>query len=162
MKVAVVSDTHDNVWKLGQAMPHLAAADAVIHCGDLVAPFVVHRIGEGVGDTPVHIVWGNNEGDKLWIGKAADEFPHVTLHGVMATIELQGIEVAVCHFPHVAEGLAHSGLYGMVCFGHSHKSHEEWVGECLMLNPGEVMGMRGPSTMALVDLPQRSVEWIDL
>ena len=162
MKIAVLSDSHDNIWKLNQAMPHLAAADAVIHCGDLVAPFVVRRMAEGVGGTPVHIVWGNIQGDTFRIGEVSSEFDHIIIHGDMGTVELQGIDVAITHYPHVAEGLAHSGRYGMVCFGHTHKRHEEWVGECLMLNPGELMGMRGPSAIAVVDLPQRSVEWIEL
>ena len=74
MKVAVLSDSHDNIWKLDQAMPYLAAADAIIHCGDLVAPFIVRQIAEGVGDTPVHIVWGNNDGDTFHIGKVAEGF----------------------------------------------------------------------------------------
>jgi putative phosphoesterase len=162
MRIAVLSDSHDNIWNLKRAMPHLNAADAVIHCGDIVAPFVVSTIAEGVGDTPVHLVWGNNEGDKYRMGKVIEELPHVSMHGAMGMLQLEGINIAFCHFPHVAEELAQSGHYGMVCYGHSHKAHEEWVRECLLLNPGEVMGMRGPSTMALVDLPERSVEWIDL
>ncbi len=162
MKVAVISDSHDNIWKLNQAMPHLKAADAVIHCGDLVAPFVVSNIAEGVGDTPVHIVWGNNQGDTYRIGIMVEKLPHVTLHGFMADLELEGIAIAVCHYPHVARGLAHSGKYGMVCFGHTHTPHEEWVDDCLLLNPGEVMGLRGRSTIVLVNLPERSVEWIEL
>ena len=48
MKIAVLSDTHDNIWKLAQAMPHLAAADAVIHCGDLIAPFMIKRLAAGI------------------------------------------------------------------------------------------------------------------
>ena len=162
MKVAVISDTHDNVWKLAKAMPHLAAADAVIHCGDLVSPSTVRDLAKGVGNTPIHIVWGNNETDKSGIERLVEEFPHVTHHGMTAEIELQGLKVAACHYLRVAQRLASSGLYDMVCYGHKHKPHEEWIGDCLLLNPGEVMGMRGPSTIALVDLPERSVEWIDL
>ncbi len=40
--------------------------------------------------------------------------------------------------------------------------HQEWIGECLLLNPGELMGIRGPSRLAIVDTDDRSVEWIDL
>lgn len=161
MKVAVLSDSHDNVWKLDQAMPHLAAAEAVIHCGDLVAPFVVQRLGEGVGDTPVHIVLGNNEGDLFRIARVVDELPHVKFHGVLAEIELQGVMIAACHDPQVARGLARSGFYGMVCYGHTHAPHEEWIGDCLLLNPGELMALHGRSTIALVELPQRAVQWIE-
>lgn len=162
MRVAVLSDSHDNIWNLKRAMPHLAAAHAVIHCGDIVAPFIVRTIAEGVGDIPVHFVWGNNEGDKMRVGKVIEEFPNLTMHGDIGILQLEGVNIAFSHYPHIAEELARTGHYGMVCYGHSHEVHEEWIGACLLLNPGEVMGMRGPSTMALVDLPDRFVEWIDL
>ncbi len=90
MKIAVLSDSHDNIWKLAAAMPHLAAADAVIHCGDLCSPFMVTRIGEGVGGKPVHIVWGNNDGDPRLIGRNARAFPGITLHGELARFEFGG------------------------------------------------------------------------
>jgi putative phosphoesterase len=162
MQVAVLSDSHDSKAMLDQAMLHLAAADAVIHCGDLISPFMVEQLAEGVGDTPVHIVWGNNDGDTFWIGKTAQKHSNVTLHGVMAEIELGGVKVAVCHYPHIALRLAQSGAYGLVCYGHSHTAHEEWIGDCLLLNPGELMGLRNPSSIALVELPGRSVERVDL
>jgi putative phosphoesterase len=162
MRLAVLSDSHDNIWNVKKAIPHIKAADAAIHCGDIVAPFIIQSIAEGIGDVPVHFVWGNNAGDKFRIAEVVEAFEHVMMHGVLGRLQLEGIDIAFCHYPHVAEELAHSGHYGMVTFGHTHTKHEEWIGECLLLNPGEVMGMRNPSTMALVDLPERTVEWIDL
>ena len=44
MKLAVLSDTHDNIPKLEAALRMMAEADAVLHCGDLCSPFVVERI----------------------------------------------------------------------------------------------------------------------
>ncbi len=40
MKLAILSDTHDNVWALRVALTHLSRAEAVIHCGDLCSPFM--------------------------------------------------------------------------------------------------------------------------
>lgn len=162
MKIAVLSDSHDNIWKLAQAMPHLASADMVIHCGDLCSPFMVLRLGEGLGGKPLHIVWGNNDGDRLLIGRNARAFPEIILHGEIAEFEFAGLRIAVNHYPVVARGLAASGSYDLVCYGHDHIAHEERVGACLLLNPGELMGMRGPSRVAVVQTEDRGVQSIDL
>ena len=71
MKIAILSDSHDNIWKLAEAMPTLASADAVIHCGDLVAPFMILRLIQGLKDIPLHLVWGNNDGAKGLIADVA-------------------------------------------------------------------------------------------
>lgn len=161
MKIAVLSDTHDNIWKLEQAMPHLAAAEAVIHCGDLIAPFMIKRLSSGISQ-PVHVVWGNNDGDKRLLTRFADQAGNITIHGDFARLELDGKLVAVNHYPEIARPLAASGQYDMVCYGHDHTAHEEWVGKTLLLNPGEVMGMNGNSTLALVDTETMAVEWVNL
>ncbi len=56
MKFAVRCDSHDNLWNLEVAIPILVQTDAVIHCGDIIAPFMVKRLAEGLGAIPVHIV----------------------------------------------------------------------------------------------------------
>jgi putative phosphoesterase len=161
MKIAVLSDTHDNIWKLEQAMPHLAAADTVIHCGDLIAPFMIKRLAAGIS-RPVHVVWGNNDGDKRLLTRFAEQAGNITIHGEFARLELGNKRVAVNHYPEIARPLAASVQYDMVCYGHDHTAHEEWVGETLLLNPGEVMGMNGKSTLALVDTEKMLVSWITL
>jgi putative phosphoesterase len=162
MKIAVISDSHDNIGKLDGAMPLLKTTDAVIHCGDLCAPFVVRRLGEGLDGVPLHVVWGNNDGDPFLIGKVASGFPHVSLDGILAEFEMDGLKVAVNHYPRIARGLALSRQYGLVCYGHDHTANEEWVETCLLLNPGDLMGMHGRSTLAIVDTRDRSVEWIEV
>ena len=162
MKIAAISDSHDNIWKLDQAMTHLKTAEAVIHCGDLCAPFVVRLLGEGLAGVPLHVVWGNNDGDPFLIAKVAAGFPSVSLHGILAELEFDGMRVAVNHYPRIARGLALSGQYGLVLYGHDHTALEERVGDCLLLNPGEIMGMQGRSTLAIVDTQSRKVEWIEV
>lgn len=162
MQIAVLSDTHDNIWKLAEAMPHLAAADVVIHCGDLVAPFVLQQMGEGIPEKPIHVVWGNNDGDTFRLAKVAARFPGIALHGELARIDLAGLSVAVTHYPEIARDLARSRSFALVAYGHDHQAHEARVGDCLLLNPGEVMGMKGRSSLAIVESSDRSVRWVDL
>jgi putative phosphoesterase len=162
MKIGIMSDSHDNLSKLGEAVQKMQFVDAVIHCGDLCAPFVVKQLGEGFKNIPIHIVWGNNEGDPFRIAQVASQYDHVHLHGEIAKIELGGLRIAVNHFPEIASDLADSGHYDLVCYGHDHTLHEEQRGECLLLNPGELMGMNGRSTVAVYDTELHRVEVIEL
>ena len=47
MKVAVLSDVHDNVWNLRAALESLAEAEALVFCGDLCSPFVLGLLADG-------------------------------------------------------------------------------------------------------------------
>jgi len=162
MKIAVLSDSHDNIWKLREAIPHLKEVDVVIHCGDLCAPFMIRELGKGLGGIPLHIVWGNNDGDPYLISKLSQSFSHIELHGQLAELELDGFKVAVNHYPKIGQALARSGLYDLVCYGHDHTAHDSWVSECLLLNPGELMGMNGASSFAIVDVKSRGVKRVTL
>jgi len=149
MKIAILSDIHDNVWVLKDLLASLQA-DALLFCGDFCAPFTLAQIGEGFGG-PVHVVFGNNDGDKLLLSHVAGRFSHITLHGDLAELELDGRRVAVSHYPPIGRALARSGVYDLVCYGHNHESKVEQVGSTVLVNPGEVMGRFGRSTYAVYD-----------
>jgi putative phosphoesterase len=152
MKVAILSDVHDNIWKLAEVLEQVngSGAEVLIFCGDLCAPFTLEQIGEGFG-RPVHVVLGNNDGDPLFLARIASRFDHITLHGFFAYLELAGRRIAVNHYPPLALDQARSGQYDMVCHGHDHTANIERVGDTLLIDPGEVMGRLGTSTYALYD-----------
>ena len=152
MQVAVISDVHDNIWKLEAVLEHIneMGAEVIIFCGDFCAPFTLKQIADGFSG-PVHCVFGNNDGDKWFLSRIAASAEDVTLHGELAELTLGERRIAVNHYPHISQGLAASGRYDAVFFGHSHERHLERVGNTLLLNPGEVMGRLGPSTYALYD-----------
>jgi hypothetical protein len=162
MRIAVMSDTHDNVWALAEVMAQIQDAEAVLHCGDLCSPFVVIRIGQALTQTPIHIVWGNNDGDTYRLTGAAAEFENVHLHGLTAQLELDGWRVGVNHYPDLARDMALSGNYDLVCYGHDHTAHQEQVGSCLLVNPGEVMGLNGRRSFAWVDTELGKASFVDL
>ncbi|MDY7036044.1 MAG: YfcE family phosphodiesterase [Thermodesulfobacteriota bacterium] len=151
MHVVILSDIHDNIWKLEKILSRLSGAGALIFCGDFCAPFTMTQIGEGFPG-PVHAVWGNNDGDKWLLTKNAGAADNITLHGELAELELGGCKIAVNHYPQIARPLARSGYYDAVFYGHDHTAHMEHMEETLLLNPGEVMGRFGKSTFAWYDI----------
>ena len=63
---------------------------------------------------------------------------------------------------YVYMGIAASGKYDLVCYGHDHTLFQEQVGKSLLINPGEIMGRFGRSTFMLVGTADRSVTVVDV
>ena len=153
MNIAVLSDTHDNIWNLERVLAEIGRQPdvrALIFCGDFCAPFTLQQIAEGFAG-PVHVVFGNNDGDQLLLSRVAGRFEHVTLHGFYAELEYGGRRIAVVHYPDLARRLAQSGQFDLVCYGHDHTAKVERVSGTLLVNPGEVMGRFGRPSYGLYD-----------
>jgi len=163
VKIAILSDIHDNIWKLSEVLRAIEerGAEALICCGDLCAPFIVPQLAEGFSGA-IHIVFGNNDGDTFRIAQQALRYKHLTLHGEFAELTLDGRRFAVTHFPEIGRALARSGLYDVVCYGHDHQFHLSREGDTLLINPGEVMGRFGASTFVVYDTEAHEAERVDV
>ena len=163
MKLVVCSDIHDNIWVLKEALKHMPECDAaLLFCGDFCAPFTLVQLAEGFAG-PIHVIWGNNDGDKWLLTQLAARFPHVELHGELAELELDGRRILANHYPTIARPLASSGQADIVCYGHDHIAFEEVLDNgTLLLNPGELMGRFGKSTYAMVELDTLALTWVEV
>ena len=156
MLVGVLSDSHDNLPKLGAAIEVLRAlgAEHLVHAGDFVAPFAVKILaGCGISFTGV---FGNNDGEKAGIRSVSP-----SVHEAPHAFELGGRRIVAVHdlgkLPDEARAQA-----DVVVFGHTHKILVE-PGPPLLLNPGEVGGwLEGRSTVALLDLDSLEVSILDV
>jgi putative phosphoesterase len=154
MKVAVLSDSHDNIWNLERLLPALSDAGLLIFCGDLCAPFSLDMIGAGFSG-PVHATLGNNDGDVLLLTRIAGKHANVTLSAPFGEVEVEGRRLAFVHYPEFGEGLAALGRYDAVFVGHSHRPEVRMVGQTLLANPGEVMGRFGSPGYGMYDTETR-------
>ena len=140
MKLAILSDVHDNVWNLRAALASLGAADALLYCGDLCSPFIIGMLGEGFPGKPIHVVFGNNDGDLFRIAQNAAGQPHIQLHGQFFEGEFDGKRVAVNHYPDIALAIAAAEQHDLVCYGHNHLFKIARQGRTLTINPGALLG----------------------
>ncbi|MBN1991801.1 MAG: metallophosphoesterase [Anaerolineae bacterium] len=162
MLIGVFSDVHDNLENLHKTLEIFNAqrVGALIFCGDFCSPIPSRVIaGEFKGD--IHCVFGNGDGDRFAILNAAHtQYPNLKLHGEYAELEFEGIKIAVTHYPFYAKALARTGDYQAVFSGHTHQRHQEKIGHCLWLNPGEVLGWQGEATCAIYDTATNSAEFV--
>nr|WP_320011436.1 YfcE family phosphodiesterase [uncultured Desulfobulbus sp.] len=153
MRIAVLSDSHDQIPNLHAAVTRAnrAQADVLIHCGDLISPFMLRYLSAFEG--PVHLIYGNNVGDQHLISsRCGTLFPNISHHGTHGQITLGDRRIAFVHYPRLAKEVAQSGVYHLVCYGHDHIFHSERLGSCLLLNPGDLLGKEERPSFALVDL----------
>ena len=162
MRIAVLSDSHDNIPKFDAALELASQADAFIHCGDLCSPFMAKRLAQAADGRPVHVVWGNNDGDPVLISRVTADHPAFHLHGQLAEVNLAGVRIGVNHYPEIARPLAASGFYDLVCYGHDHQAHCSQVGNCVLLNPGELLGLMGKTSFAWFDCQSRKANFVDV
>ncbi len=140
MRIAVLSDIHDNLWNLAAAISSVQAADALICCGDLCSPFVIDELAKFPKE--IHIVFGNNDADLYRITAKAARLPNVHVHGELCQNIFDRKRFAVNHFDYLAKPMAKSGDYDVVCFGHNHEFEISREAGCLRINPGPIMGAK--------------------
>ena len=158
LKICIVSDSHDHREPLAAAVAEAKAlgAQAVLHCGDLVAPSTLHAI-IGLG-LPIHLIHGNNAGDMFHLSRFAQE-PRNRVHyyGQDGSLALAQRRIFLVHYPHYARAMALTGDYDLVCNGHEHRAVVERVRnvkgeETLRIDPGTVAGVSAPATYVFGDL----------
>lgn len=161
MRIGVLSDTHDHLTNLRKAVDALNDLQValVLHAGDYVAPFVVNELARL--QARVMGIFGNNDGERLGLAKRLAEVGQVQVQPLFT--ELEGTRIAMVHEPEPVEAFAQSGLYDLVLYGHTHQQELRKVGNCTVLNPGEVCGwLTGRATLAIVELPTCEVKILEL
>jgi uncharacterized protein len=113
--------------------------DAMICCGDLCSPVIVDQMGRAFSK-PIHIVFGNNDGDLFRITANARRYEQIQIHGELFRGEIGNTRVAVNHYDSIGRAIARSGEFDLVCFGHNHVYEIGRVGRTLAINPGSIMG----------------------
>jgi uncharacterized protein len=164
VKICIVSDSHDHREPLAAAVAEAKSlgAQAVLHCGDLVAPSTLHAIIPL--QLPIHLIHGNNAGDLFNLSKfAQDPQNRVHYYGQDGSFTLAQRRIFIVHYPHYARAMALTGDYDLVCNGHEHRASIERVrnvksADTLRIDPGTVGGVSAPATYAFGDLQDLKFE----
>jgi len=162
MKIAILSDIHDHLENLRSALRQCGDCDVMICCGDLNSPFVAKELGNGFPG-PIHVVFGNNDGDRFRIAMNGAKFSQITFHGEYAELDFDRKTFAVQHFDNIGRGLAKGDAFDVVCFGHNHQFEISRHGETLVINPGEIFGqLSGTATFVKYDTVSGEAERVEL
>jgi putative phosphoesterase len=154
MLVGILSDSHDHLDYMRRALELFDREEvqAVLHPGDLVAPFAARLLVQ-LWQGPLTVVYGNNDGERRGL---AAVLPGICDGPVL--VELGGKKISMDHYPPDAEHRPVEGA-DVVLFGHTHEVVNEQRGGVLYLNPGECCGwVTGRPTVALLDTDSLKAE----
>ncbi|MCK5107953.1 MAG: metallophosphoesterase [Nanoarchaeota archaeon] len=165
MKVAVISDIHDNFHNLVLALEKISElkAEKILFLGDFVNGGIAKVLA--ASEIPVFAIWGNNDGSKVSITKTS-LVPGSALEMSLETydiIEIDGRKIFLTHYPLLAKSMAKSGDYDAVFYGHDHKKNKDKINDCLIINPGEISAHKtNGASFALYDTKTNDAEMIML
>jgi putative phosphoesterase len=157
MRIGIISDTHDRLPAIDAGLGILQArrVEAIIHPGDVIAPFAAKRMLGWTG--PLHITYGNNDGERRGL---KDVLPQIQDGPLW--VEASGKLILVHHFIEWCNP-ADIGLADIIVTGHTHNVVNEKREGKLFLNPGECCGwVTGRATVAVLDTDTLSAEIIEV
>ena len=146
MKIAIVSDTHNNWANFKKAVDWIKKEkiQLILHCGDISSQQIIDD-AKKIFDGEIKFVKGNADFDLPDVPDKSE-------------FEADGKKIAFVHFPNEAKKLSQSGKFDLVFYGHTHRPWDEKVGECHMINPGELAGQFYKPTFAVYDTSTGNLE----
>jgi putative phosphoesterase len=164
MKIAIISDTHDNLANIKKTLDFLKREKIkfIIHCGDVAAPATLNEILKNFSGK-IHLVFGNVDGDQFRMTKLEDKYPdRLKIWGEIGKLKIASRKIAFTHFPEFAKALFESKKYDLVFYGHTHKPWKEEKGKIKLINPGNLAGMFYRATFAIYDTKTDKIELRDV
>ncbi|MEI7424862.1 MAG: YfcE family phosphodiesterase [Candidatus Staskawiczbacteria bacterium] len=145
MKIAIVSDTHNNWPNFKKAINWIGKENIklILHCGDICGQDIIDDSVKAF-DGEIKFVKGNGDFNL--------DLPE------KIEFEIDGKKIAFCHFPDMAKKTAQSGKFDLVFYGHTHRPWDEKIGKCHMINPGELAGQFYKPSFAIYDTVTGSLE----
>ena len=161
MKIAIISDVHDNIPNLKKVLDYCAGSkiEKTICCGDLASLETLEFLNDNF-EGEIFFTFGNMDNDYLqnYFFKN-NEFRKTKIFKKEGEAEMDGHKIGFVHFPRIAKGMCRTGKYEKVFYGHTHKPFTEIIElpasaeapawRCEMLNPGNVAGQFFPATFAV-------------
>lgn len=160
MKLGIISDTHDNIGLTRESIDFFEKqeVDAVIHCGDMVAPFTAELFDRDSFD--FYAIRGNNDGE--W-GLQAKVNKFGEFLGEIGELELGDNLLAVYHGMEesIVDSLVMSGEYDYVLRGHTHMKKLHEAEGTIEINPGgiKIPGQDEEFHVATLDLETGEIEF---
>ena len=158
MKIAIISDTHDNLANLKKAVSFIEKEKikTIIHCGDVTNLDTLKKIFS-LFEGKIYLALGNADNGDLR-NFPFQKIKNLKIFKEFGELKIDKKKIAFCHFPKEAYLLAKNQRYDIVFYGHLHKVWIKNVGKTKLVNPGELAGMFFKPTFTIYDLKTGKLE----
>jgi len=159
MKIAIISDIHDNLSNLRKTIGWLKKEKirTLILCGDIASVETLKEILENYSGK-IYLSLGNMDNDYSLNRESFKNFSQIKIKKEIGEFEIDNKKIAFTHSPILAKKLAQEEKYHIVFYGHTHKPWEEKIGKTKLVNPGNLAGLLFKATFARYDTETDKLE----
>lgn len=156
MKIAVISDIHDNLVNLEKCLNWLKTQkiESLICCGD-VTNFETLGVISKKFSGDIFLVYGNME---IYEKEEVEKHGNIKFLGRIGRIELGERRIGICHEPYFINEVMGRGKCDIIFYGHTHRPFEEMRDGIKIINPGTLGGVFQKSTFAIYDSEKNEAE----
>lgn len=161
MKIAIISDIHDNLINLEKCLKWCSEnqIEKIICCGDITNsetlgilanhPLLFKERGGVRSAGDIFLVRGNME---IYDEDELSAYPNIINGGRTAIWKIGGKKIGVCHEPFlIKEIFSKAKKPDIIFYGHTHKPWIEEKGGTKIVNPGTLGGVFSRATFAVYD-----------
>ena len=156
MKVAIISDIHDNIPNLKKCLAYCAEnnIEKIFCCGDVTNSETLKFLADNF-QKEIYLVRGNME---IFKEAESEKYKNIIYFGRVARFELKGKKIGLCHEPFLSDYVLKKGECDMVFYGHTHKPWIEKKNNYLFVNPGTLGAVFQKATFAVWNLEEDEPE----
>lgn len=158
MRLAVISDIHDNLVNLKKSLTWFKTngVEKIICVGDIANLETVSFLA---GNFPgeIFIVRGNADN---YEDSDLKSFSNLNYLGGIGFVDIDGLNIGLCHEPEKINRFKNlsEDVPDFIFYGHTHKPWLEKNGENIIANPGTLGGVFYPATFAILETGNRNLE----
>jgi len=156
MKIAIISDTHDNLENLKKFFNFCEREKIsfLIHCGDVCKKETLREIEKRF--KKIYLSFGNADILESLLNLKNSE--KINFFENFGKVEIENLKIGFSHFPHLAKNIFEKGNFDFFFFGHTHRPYLIEKEQKFLVNPGTLAGLYFKATFALLNLETKNLE----
>jgi len=157
MKIAIISDIHDNLTnlKIFLSWAKKTGIEKIICCGDVTNSETIDSLTQNfVGE--IILVRGNME---VYDEHLLPRYLSINYLGRYGVCEVTGVTIGVCHEPdYIPRAMELSSTIKIIFYGHTHKPWLEEKSGLILVNPGTLGGVFQKASFSFWDTESGQLE----
>lgn len=156
MKIAVISDIHDNLINLEKCLKWCRGnnIEELICCGDVTNSETLEFLSQKFTGK-IHLVKGNME---IYDEREAEKFDIYVYYGRTGRFNVGDKTVGLCHEPYLIKKILEQGECDIIFYGHTHEPWIEKQNGITTVNPGTLGAVFQKATFAVWDSESGELE----
>jgi len=153
MKVAIVSDTHDNLENLKKFFEFAKKEkiEILIHCGDVCNGETLKEIEKNFKEVFLSLGNADLKEDLKKEAKKTKIFEEI------GKVEIDGLKIGFCHMFDFNKLEKNLEKFDFFFFGHTHWPFLKKEKKCILANPGNLAGAFFKASFAILDTKKKKL-----